>query len=330
MRIVEAGVTRHTLTYRSSITTAHGQIAERPVLLLTLTDEDGHTGIGEAAPLNGFTTDTVDQAEAALLGWAGDEGGESLEGSPTARAAVDAALHDLAATEAGMPLHHYLNPDSPALLPVSTLVVGETPDELLNAALAATASGYRTLKVKVGALPISDDLERLAAVRQAVGPEFEIRLDANGAWSPDKAPGHLERLAAFDIQFIEEPVSGIAALADIMHVSPIPVAADESVRTPVDLDRLIATGAADLLILKPSAIGGISAAAGWAARARSGGLGVVVTSLLESSVGIRAAAHLASAIDALDPAPGLATSDLLATDVGIPLLADNGYLRLHP
>ena len=327
MRIVEAGVARHTLTYRTCITTAHGQIAERPVLLLTLTDEDGHTGIGEAAPLDGFTTDTVDQAEAALLGWAAD-GDESLVDSPTAQAAVDAALHDLAATAAGIPLHHYLNPDSPASLPVSALVVGETPAQLVDSAVAAIAGGHLSLKVKVGALPITDDLERVAAVRQAVGPEPTIRLDANGAWSPEEAPGCLERLAAFEVEFIEEPVSGISSLADIMHVSPIPVAADESVRTPFDLDRLIATGGADLLVLKPSAIGGISVAARWATRARSGGMGVVVTSLLESSVGIRAAAHLASAIGSLDPVPGLATAGLLATDLGPPLLPEAGSLNL--
>jgi O-succinylbenzoate synthase len=199
---------------------------------------------------------------------------------------------------------------------------------LVDSAVAAIAGGHLSLKVKVGALPITDDLERVAAVRQAVGPEPTIRLDANGAWSPEEAPGCLERLAAFEVEFIEEPVSGISSLADIMHVSPIPVAADESVRSPFDLDRLIATGAADLLVLKPSAIGGISVAAQWAARARSGGLGVVVTSLLESSVGIRAAAHLASAIGALDPAPGLATATLLEADLRAPLLPNAGLLNL--
>ncbi|MDP7550642.1 MAG: o-succinylbenzoate synthase [Acidimicrobiales bacterium] len=328
MRVAEAGVTRHTLTYRCPITTTHGLITERRVLLLTLTDEDGHTGVGEAAPLDGFTPEGIDEAEVALLAWAAEDGDESLVDSPTARAAVDAALHDLAAAAAGVALHQYLNPDSPASLPVAALVVGDTPDLLAEAALAATTGGHRSLKLKVGALPISDDLERVAAVRRAIGPEPAIRLDANGAWSPEEAPGHLERLAGSDIQFIEEPVSGIPALANIMHVSPIPVAADESVRTPFDLDRLIATGAADLVVLKPSAIGGISVAAKWAARARSGGMAVVVTSLLESSVGIRAAAHLASAIDALDPAPGLATAGLLATDLGTPLLPEAGFLRL--
>ena len=328
MRIVEAGLARHTLTYNAPIATAHGRITERQVLLLTLRDEDGHTGVGEAAPLDGFTREGIDEAEAALLAWVGEDGDGSLAGFPTACAAVDAALHDLAATSAGVPLHHYLNPESPTSLPVASLVVGDTPEQLVAAAGGAITDGYRVLKVKVGALPINEDMERLAAVRQAIGPEPAIRLDANGAWSPEAAPANLNSLAGSGIEFIEEPVSGIPALADIMHVSPIPVAADESVRTPFDLDRLIATGGADLLVLKPSAIGGISVAARWATRARSGGMGVVVTSLLESSVGIRAAAHLASAIGSLDPAPGLATAGLLATDLGPPLLPEAGLLNL--
>jgi len=328
VRVIEAGVARHTLTYHEPIVTAHGRITERDVLLLTLKDETGYTGFGEAAPLDGFTLETTDEAEAALLAWAVDDGDESLVDSPTAAAAVDAALHDLAAAGLGMPLHRYLNPNSPSSLPVAALIVADSPDLLAQAAKGAIGSGHGVVKVKVGTSPIEEDVERVAAVRRAIGPEPAIRLDANGAWSPEDAPEHLNRLAGLDIEFIEEPVSGIPALADIMHVSPIPVAADESVRTPFDLDRLIATGGADLVVLKPSSIGGISKAANWAARARSGGMGVVVTSLLESSVGIRAAAHLASAIGALDPVPGLATADLLVTDLGPPLLAEAGLLNL--
>lgn len=328
MRIVEAGVARHTLTYRNPVTTARGQIAERQVLLLTLTDDDGHVGVGEAAPLEGFTSDNLDLAEAALLAWAGDEGDGTLADSPTAQAAVDAALHDLASATAGVPLHNYLSPESPSSLPVAVLVLGQDPDELAGTASAAVEAGHTTVKVKVGALRIEEDLERVSAVRRAIGPGTAIRLDANGAWSPEDAPEYLDRLAGLDIQFIEEPVSGVTQMANLMHVSPIPVAADESIRTRADLDLTISAGAADLVVLKPSAIGGISVAAQWAARARSGGIGVVITSLLESSVGIRAAAHLASAIGALDPSPGLATASLLATDLGTPLLPESGHLNL--
>jgi L-alanine-DL-glutamate epimerase-like enolase superfamily enzyme len=110
--------------------------------------------------------------------------------------------------------------------------------------------------------------------------------------------------------------------------SPVPIAVDESAPTVEDISRAVETGAADLVVLKPSAIGGPSEAARAAAIVRDAGMNVVVTSLLESSVGIRAAAHLASAIGAVDPAPGLATASLLAVDVATPFLPVNGELLL--
>jgi L-alanine-DL-glutamate epimerase-like enolase superfamily enzyme len=123
-------------------------------------------------------------------------------------------------------------------------------------------------------------------------------------------------------------VAGLDDLAEVRLSSPIPTAVDESARTVDDVIRAVEMGAADLVVLKPSAIGGPSEAARAAAIVRSAGLDVVVTSLLEGSVGIRAAAHLASAIGALDPAPGLATASLLAVDVDTPCLPVHGELLL--
>lgn len=319
---------RHTLAYRQPIRTAHGTIRTRQVLLLTLTDDQGRTGRGEAAPLAGFTPDSVDEAETALLAWAQDGGQDALDGSPTAQAAVDAALHNLAAGAAGLPLHTYLNPGAPSSFPVAALVVGDTIADLVAAAVAATGSGHTTLKVKVGGPTIDEDAARVASVREAIGPDPAIRLDANGAWSPTAAVANLERLAVSGIEFVEEPVAGIGPLAALRGSSPVPIAADESARTTFDIHRIVESSAVDLVVLKPSAVGGITVAAALAALARDAGLGVVVTSLLESSVGIRAAAHLASAIGALDPAPGLATAGLLADDVGPSLLPVDGSLFL--
>ena len=152
--------------------------------------------------------------------------------------------------------------------------------------------------------------------------------DANGAWGVGEALRQLDRLAAFDIEFVEEPVAGLDDLAEVRLSSPIPTAVDESARTVDDVSRAVEMGAADLVVLKPSAIGGPLEAARAATMVRSAGLDVVVTSLMEGSVGIRAAAHLASAIGALDPAPGLATATLLAVDVATPFLPVNGELLL--
>ncbi len=328
MRVAGARVSRHRLSYRSPVLTARGRITHRSVVVLSLFDEEGNAGLGEAAPLVGFTGDTVDDAEAALLAWV-EEGYESaLEASPTARAAVDWALVDLAASAAGVPLHDYLSPGSPSRLAVSALVVGETPGALAAAAAEAAEAGHPGVKLKVGAGPFADDVDRVSAVRNAVGPDVAIRLDANGAWEPSEALSNIERLAPLGIEFVEEPVSGVAALAAVREASPVPVAADESAGSPDLFEQVLASGAADLVVLKPSALGGPQVAADLATRATAAGMGVVVTSMLESSIGVGAAAHLASALGALDPAPGLATAGLLAEDLVAPLLPVGGHLDL--
>ena len=329
MRITEAGVERRLLRYHSPIVTAHGTVEDRWTVLLTLVDEDGNIGMGEAAPLAGFTSDTVEAAESALRGWAADE---TDDGDPpasvTARAAIDSALLDLGARIAGTTVHRLLAPESPDRLAVSALATGGSPAAIATSAAAAVAAGHATVKVKVGTHGIHGDVDRVSAVRSRIGPDVRLRLDANGAWGVGEALRHLDRLAAFDIEFVEEPVAGLDDLAEVRLSSPIPTAVDESARTVDDVSRAVEMGAADLVVLKPSAIGGPLEAARAAAIVRSAGLDVVVTSLMEGSVGIRAAAHLASAIGALNPAPGLATASLLAVDVDTPCLPVHGELLL--
>ena len=329
MRIAEAGVERRLLRYHSPIVTAHGTVEDRWTVLLTLVDEDGNIGMGEAAPLAGFTSDTIEAAESALRGWAADEtdDGDS-PASVTARAAIDSALLDLAARIAGTTVHRLLAPESPDRLAVSALATGGSPAAIATSAAAAVAAGHATVKVKVGTHGIHDDVDRVSAVRSRIGPDVRLRLDANGAWGVGEALRNLDRLAAFDIEFVEEPVAGLDDLAEVRLSSPIPTAVDESARTVGDVSLAVEMGAADLVVLKPSAIGGPLEAARAAAIVRSAGLDVVVTSLMEGSVGIRAAAHLASAIGALDPAPGLATASLLAVDVDTPCLPVHGELLL--
>lgn len=321
----EIEVNRVTLAYRSPMVTAHGTISQRDVILLVLLDADGRSGRGEAAPLTAFTPEMIDEAERALRRWADD--GTEPTGSPTARAAIDGALLDLAAQTAERPLHDLLAPGSPGVVPVSALVVGATPGEAAAAAASAVALGHQTVKVKVAAGPFEADLARLNAVRDAIG-DARLRIDANGGWTVDEAPRHLIRLADLEIEFAEEPVSGLDALAAVRATSPIPVAVDESVATQEDLERAIGLASADVVVLKPSALGGPLVTAAAARTAAEAGLTVVLTSLLEGSVGIGAAAHLASALGALDPAPGLATASLLRSDSGPALLPRYGALHL--
>lgn len=326
--VTGARLLRRTLRLHRPVATAHGPVGDRDVMLLGLSDADGNTGWGEAAPLPGFTPETLDEAGEAILDWLAD--GERIQPpvTPTARAAVDGALLHLAARAAGVPLHRHLNPDSPPSFAVSALVAGDTPDELAAAGRAAVDAGHRTVKAKVGVADIGTDVARIASLRDAVGDGVAIRLDANGAWSTDEAPGHLERLAPLGIEFVEEPVAAVRALAAVRATSPVPIAADESATSAEGVTAVLAAGAADLVVLKPSAVGGIVVAAELAARVREAGLGVVVTSLLDGAVGLAHAAHLASAIGALDPAPGLATGPLVAEDVAKQPKLDGGTMLI--
>src|SRR5690606_18727384 len=178
-------------------------------------------------------------------------------------------------------------------------------------------SGCRTVKVKVAdpSQRIADDVERVRAVRDYLGPEGRIRVDANGGWTIDEAERAIHALAEFDLEYIEQPCASVDELAQLRertHYMGIGVAADESVRKASDPLAVARAGAADLLVIKAQPLGGIAAAERIVAAA---GLPVVVSSALDTSVGLSMGAHLAGALPELDYDCGLGTAALLAADV---------------
>jgi L-alanine-DL-glutamate epimerase-like enolase superfamily enzyme len=173
----------------------------------------------------------------------------------------------------------------------------------------------RAIKVKV-----DDDVPaavaRVAAVRRAAGSEIALRVDANGAWTPDVALAALAALAPYDLAFAEQPVAAdrVADLAALRRRSPVPVAADEALLPPGGPERVLALEAADVLVLKPSLLGGLATAWSLASRACSLGMDVTVTSSLDRGVGIAGALHVAAALPRRRHACGLATGRLLDDD----------------
>lgn len=178
------------------------------------------------------------------------------------------------------------------------------------------ASGCDTVKVKVADRPGShaDDVDRVAAVRDALGPRGRIRVDVNGRWDVDTALRLLPDLdrAAGGLDYVEQPCADLAGLAEVRRRSGVRVAADESVRRADDPLRVAVAGAADVVVLKASPLGGVGRAV---AVAEAAGLPVVVSSALESAVGLAAEVALAGALPALYGACGLGTGALLAHDV---------------
>ncbi len=189
--------------------------------------------------------------------------------------------------------------------------------------------GCRTAKVKVAerGQTLADDIARVRAVRAALGPEGRIRIDANGAWNLDEAERALHALAEFDLEYVEQPCETVDELADlrqrISHMG-IPIAADESVRTAEDPLAVARAGAADLLVVKAQPLGGVTRTL---SIVRATGLPAVVSSALDTSVGLSMGAALAARLPALEFDCGLGTAALLAADVTrAPLTPQNGSI----
>ena len=189
------------------------------------------------------------------------------------------------------------------------------PDEV--AGVLARFPGCRTVKVKVAdrTQTLADDVARVAAARRHVGPEGRVRVDANAAWSVAEAEEALLALAPYDLEYAEQPCATVPELAELRRRTAglgVPVAADESVRRAADPLAVARAGAADLLVVKAQPLGGVTAALGIVAAA---GLPVVVSSALDTSVGLSMGAHLAAAVPDLRHDCGLGTAALLARDV---------------
>jgi O-succinylbenzoate synthase len=192
--------------------------------------------------------------------------------------------------------------------------------------------GCRTAKVKVAEAgqSLEDDTARVEAVRRHLGPDGRIRVDANGAWTVDEAERAIHAFAAFDLEYVEQPCASVDELWEIrqrVKYMGIPIAADESVRKAEDPLRVARHEAADILVIKAQPLGGIEAALQIVADA---GLPVVISSALDTSVGISMGLHLAAAIGRLDFDCGLATASLLAADVtDEPLIPADGRLEVR-
>jgi O-succinylbenzoate synthase len=189
--------------------------------------------------------------------------------------------------------------------------------------------GCRTAKVKV-AEPggtIAEDAARVASVRRYLGPEGRIRVDANGLWNVDEAEHAVHAFADCDLEYVEQPCASVAELAELrrrVKYMGVPVAADESVRKAADPLAVARAGAADVLVIKAQPLGGIRSALRIAAEA---GLPVVVSSALETSIGIAMGTHLAAALPELEFDCGLATVSLFEADIAAePLVPRDGML----
>jgi o-succinylbenzoate synthase len=199
-------------------------------------------------------------------------------------------------------------------IPVNCVVPAVGPEAV--APLMRRSAGCRTAKVKVAepGQSLADDLARVEAVREVLGPRGRIRVDANGAWTVSQAIGAIEALdrTAGDLEYVEQPCATVEELATVRRHVRVPVAADESIRLATDPLRVRELDAADVVVLKVQPLGGVAACLEIADQI---GLPVVVSSALETSVGLAAGVALAAALPTLPYACGLGSGALLETDV---------------
>ena len=195
-------------------------------------------------------------------------------------------------------------------------------------AVLARFEGCTTAKVKVAepGQSLGDDLDRVAAVRAAMGKQARIRVDANGGWSVDDALGALARLAPYGLEYAEQPCAAVEELVELRRAlarngTEVLIAADESIRKADDPLRVARLGAADIVVVKVAPLGGVGRALEVVAAC---GLPAVVSSALDTSIGISAGVALAAALPELEHACGLGTVGLFASDVATPALRPVG------
>jgi len=339
--IRELRADRLRIPFRRPFPTATGMWLERETWVLRLVDADGRIGLGEAV-LDADAGDVADTILAALIREAVTDA--TTDGLPS-RGALE--LHGAAGRALNAALESArtdLERDGPppVLMPdnygvgVNATLPSLGPDAVAEASRQAIESGFATLKVKAGAERETEVLvERVAAIRRAVGPDVRLRLDVNGAWDAATAEDRLEAIARFGIEYVEQPLPAldVEGLATLRRRVRVPMAADEAVTSVAAARELVEADAVDALVVKPVRVGGASAAGEIADLAARRGVPVIVSTLFETGIGIAAALSIAAVLPEVDrgggdgPDHGLATAGLLEHDLlAASLLVEDGRM----
>lgn len=336
---MNCALTGFSLPLARPLDTARGTIEEREGLLVTI-ETEGKIGVGEATPLPGWTEPIQDCRTA--LETALDAGGSpesnwndalaGLDGTPAARHGLSLALADARSRADDEPLYRWLGSDRRVeRVPVNATIAQGTREETAREACAAVRDGFDALKMKVGTESVASDAERLRVVREAVGPGVELRADANGTWTDSQAR---EALAAFedsDVAYVEQPLAasdlaGHAALRADTGGS-VGVALDETL-AEASIEAVLDAEAADVVVLKPMALGGPDRTRAAIERAREAGVEWVVTTTIDGALARAGAVHVAASASR-SRACGLATADRLATDlIADPTPMSDGAVRV--
>lgn len=312
MKITEVRIGRISVPLRVPFKTALRRVDSVEDVIVEIHTDTGAVGYGEAPPTGVITGDTTgaiigalkDHIIKTIIGRDIDDFEALTESvqkciihNSSAKAAVDMALWDLYGQLYNIPVYKLLGGSKDKIVTDITISVN-SPEEMARDAITAINRGYDTLKVKVGVNP-KLDVERLTAIRNAIGARAKLRIDANQAWKPQEAVRILNKMQeqGLDIELVEQPVIAydIEGLKYVTERSYVPVLADESVFSPLDAMKIIQSRAADLINIKLMKCGGITPALKIADAASIMGVECMLGCMLEAKVSVNAAVHVACA-----------------------------------
>ncbi len=311
MKIADIQFEKQTFQFAKPVRVAFGEIGEVETLFVKIITDEGITGYGEAAPLPFVTGDDLDTVYAigmkmrkALLGQdpVGIAGihrtmDQMYHGNGAIKCAIDLACYDIAAKAANMPLYRFLGADCNKVH--SDVTIGmDTPEQMAKEAKEWVSEGFSILKVKLGE-NIDLDYQRMKAIRDAVGDDVALRIDANQGWSVKDSITIIPQLETLGVGIIEQPVAewDYEGLKEIKNRVNLPIAADESCHSPMDAAKLAGMRAVDYINIKLMKCGGIYPALKINAVAESFGIGCMIGCMGESSLANMAGMHLAAALD---------------------------------
>ena len=330
-RIADVSLLRTLLRFREPVRYAGASRSTQEVAILRLTTDDGVVGHGEVAEpaLPGDIEADLVRARHLLLG---TDPSDVREVDGPLGAAVDTAVLDVLGRSQGHSLATLLGGGVESVGVNALLIVSGLADQDAAAAHALVDAGYLTLKLKPAASG-SRTGASLRAIRDAVGPGIALRLDLNGRLTEADGIEWLMTLASIGLEYVEQPIApslGGAALARVRSSIPMPLAADESVTDGAAAGALLDAGACDVLVVKPSRVGGPRASVRIAQAAAAAGVFVTISTMYESGIGLAAALHVAATLPG-DRAHGLGTLALLEWDLiggSLPIVA--GRMSLPP
>ncbi len=318
--------------------TAHQQLATREGVIVEIYTDDGIVGVGEIAPLPEFTGDTVQDILPFLPYVAEHLQNKSLPEAlsilhsnlntvpSSVRYGIETALLDAQGLFKGRSLSSILAQSTSSdddgrqiirsKIAVNTVIGTMSTDATVKLAQEAIAAGFRCIKLKMGSEP-EVEVARVGAVRAAIGPLIDLRLDANEGWTREQAESILMHCADFNIQYVEQPLSrnDLEGMHALRQTVSIPIAVDEMLSDLASAQRILAAGAADIFIVKPQLSGGLYNAQRMLQLASEHGLRCVITSSIEAGIGVAAALHLAASSPEVTLACGLGTLPMLKNDL---------------